>query len=115
MGSSPELPDNNPKTAFGVLKNQVHYTPTTAIRELADVMRLGANKYGAYNWREKNVSASVYYDAALRHLMAWFDGEDKDQESGRSHLAHAMACCTICIDAMENGSFIDDRPKKANL
>ena len=105
------LPDNNPKSKFGVQKTQYHYVPSTAIRALADVMKLGASKYGAYNWRDASVSATVYYDAIRRHLDAWFDGEDIDPESGRSHLAHAMACAAICIDAMSVGKFNDDRYK----
>jgi hypothetical protein len=57
------------------------------------------------------VSSTVYYDAALRHLMAWFDGETIDPESGLSHLAHVMACCNILLDAEKNGKLNDNRDK----
>lgn len=105
------LPDNNPKSKFGAVKTQHHLVPTTAREQLAKVMKLGADKYGAYNWRTNSVAASVYYSAAVRHLDAFLNGEDFDPESGQSHLAHAMACCAIAIDAIATGNFIDDRPK----
>jgi hypothetical protein len=102
-------PDGNPKTAFGEQKPPMSDTPTTALQALGRVMRLGATKYGRFNWRVQNVSSTVYYDAAMRHLMAWFDGEDADYESGQSHLAHVMACCAILIDAREQGTLNDNR------
>lgn len=105
-----DLPDTNPKTAFGVQKPPMHLVPPPALLALADVMGLGAKKYGPYNWREHTVSSSVYQAAALRHLMAWWDGQDADPESGQSHLAHAMACMAIVIDARTHGRLNDDRP-----
>ena len=67
-------PDNNPKTELGEAKPKISDTPPIAIRELGQVMSMGAKKYGAFNWREKRVSSTVYYDAAWRHLSAWFEG-----------------------------------------
>lgn len=103
------LPDDNPKTAIGQTKPGMSDVPPSALRALGEVMRLGARKYGRLNWRAKTVSSTVYYDAAMRHLMAWMDGETVDPESGQSHLAHVMACCTILIDAEAEGSLNDNR------
>lgn len=75
-------------------------------------MKDGKAKYGLMNWRTSGVAASVYYDAALRHLLAWYDGEDYAQDSGVHHLAHAMACFAIVLDAMHSGTLTDDRPVK---
>jgi len=105
------LPDDNPKTAFGTQKDPMHFTPTEALRAVGRVMRGGAEKYGAYNWREDRITASTYYDAAMRHLMAWWDGEDLDPESGEPHLAHVMACCAILLDGREQDTLNDDRPE----
>jgi hypothetical protein len=102
-------PDNNPKTALGEAKPKISSTPTVGIREMGKVFELGAKKYGRYNWRLHQVSATVYYDAAWRHLSAWFDGEDRDPESGVSHLAHVMACMTILMDAEKHGMLNDNR------
>lgn len=104
------LPDNNPKTACGAVKVPMHLVPPPAIIAEAIVFGLGAKKYGPYNWREKTVSSSVYQAAALRHLMAWWEGEDIDPESGESHLAHARACLAILLDAKVHGKLNDDRP-----
>ena len=103
-------PDGNPKTAFGEAKPKISDTPTIGIREMGRVFTMGAAKYGRFNWREHTVSSSVYYDAAFRHLSAWFDGEDRDPESGLHHLAHVMACMNIIMDAEEARKLNDNRP-----
>jgi len=114
QGSSPritsEAPDSNPKTAFGIQKTPLHLVPPPALIAEAEVFGLGARKYGPYNWREHSVSSSIYQAAALRHLMAWWEGQDIDPESGQSHLAHARACLGILLDAAAHGRLNDDRP-----
>ncbi len=102
-------PDNNPKTQYGVLKPSLSYVPSPALLVLAAVMKHGADKYGKMNWRKNKVAASIYYDAALRHLLQFFDGDDNDPESGLLHLGHVMACCAILIDASYTGNMVDDR------
>jgi len=104
-------PDDNPKTALGEAKPKLSDTPTIGIQLMGQVHSNGANKYGRFNWREHAVSSTVYYDAAQRHLMAWFDGETIDPESGLSHLAHVMACMNILLDAEKNGKLNDNRDK----
>ena len=105
-------PDDNPKTVLGEAKAKISDTPTVSIQALGQVHTHGAAKYGRFNWREHTVSASVYYDAAFRHLADWFDGEDTDPESGLPHLAHVMACASIILDAGANGKLNDNRPTK---
>lgn len=53
--------------------------------------------------------ASIYYDACRRHLGAWFEGEERDPDSGLPHLAHALACLAILVDARAAGKLVDDR------
>lgn len=103
-------PDSNPKSAFGIKKPSLHLVPGTALMYLAKVMALGAAKYGAHNWRDQPVAATVYVSAALRHIFQWLDGEDIDPESGAPHIAHAMADMAILLDAYAQGTLIDDRP-----
>lgn len=69
--------------------------PYDAIREIAKVLQFGAKKYGANNWR-KGLSYSRLFGALMRHLWAWWLGEDKDPETGFSHLAHA-GCCLLFL------------------
>ena len=105
-----KYPDNNPKTIYGIVKPAMSSVPPAALIPLMEAMRDGRIKYGHMNWREKMVSSTIYYDAAMRHLMAWFDGEDHAQDSGVHHLGHVMACCAIILDGLSSGKVNDDRP-----
>jgi hypothetical protein len=73
------------------------------------VLAHGAGKYGRRNWRKDPIKLSTYQGAILRHLTAFFEGEDMDPDSGESHLQHIRACCAVMLDAMEHGTAIDDR------
>lgn len=103
-------PDNNPKTSIGVSKAPLHFIPPVAMVHLGLAMENGGAKYGLMNWREFTVSSSVYYDAMLRHLLAWWDGEDAAPDSQVHHLGHVMACCAIILDAEASMRLNDDRP-----
>lgn len=103
-------PDGNPKTAIGLTKPPLSVIPPVALIELGQAMKDGKAKYGLMNWRQHNVSSSVYFDAAMRHLLAWYDGEDVAADSGVHHLSHAMACLAILSDARHQGTLNDDRP-----
>src|ERR1039458_7081089 len=100
----------NPKDRLGVRKVSLPKRPPAALAHAGFAMMNGAEKYGPYNWRDKPVIASIYVDAAERHLNAWFDGEEDSTDSSAHHLGHAMACLAIILDAQESGNLIDDRP-----
>ena len=102
-------PDDNPKTVQGLKKPAMSCVPPVALLHLAHAMMNGEQKYGRMNWREHTVSSSVYYDAAMRHLMAWFDGETYASDSGVHHLGHVMACCAILLDGESLAVLNDDR------
>lgn len=106
-----QLPDTNPKTAFGVQKASFHCIPPVALIQLGAVCKNGADKYGPMNWREHAVTYSIYHNAILRHLYAIQDGEWLDPESGLPHLAHIMAGAAIVLDAHYSNKLNDDRPK----
>jgi hypothetical protein len=107
---SVRISTDNPKKAFGDQKPCLHFVPAEVLLSVAEVMRLGASKYGLKNWREQPVRASTYYDAMFRHMVAWFETrEDKDVESGQHHLAHAICCAMIILDGLHRGTFVDDR------
>ena len=103
-------PDGNPKTAVGAARLPLDLVPPIAMQHLAAAFKDGGAKYGPFNWREQQVSSTVYYAAAMRHLFAWFDGEDFADDSGVHHLAHAMACMAIVLDAESVGMLNDNRP-----
>lgn len=105
---------DNPKKLFGSKKPSPHFIPPVAIIEESVVMALGAAKYGAFNWQDQPIDAATYYDAAMRHLMIWYAGENLDDESRASHLAHVRACMGILLDSQASGILIDNRPKCAS-
>lgn len=102
----------NPKDLIGVKKVSITKFPQVALIYGARAMMDGAEKYGPYNWRQNAVVASIYVDALLRHIAAWYDQrEENAEDSGIHHLGHAMACLGIILDARETGNLIDDRPE----
>lgn len=102
--------ETNPKDAVGVRKAPLSTVPAGVLMEIGLAMLEGARKYGRHNYRVTGVRASVYYDAALRHLMDWWEGTDIDPDSGLSHVTKALACLTVLRDAEINGMLEDDRP-----
>lgn len=76
--------------------------------ELGKVAGFGAQKYAAYNYL-KGYEWSLSYNACLRHLVAFWMGEDRDPESGLPHLAHAMWHCSAMLSFSIRGLGTDDR------
>lgn len=83
-----------------------------AVREIAKVMTFGAKKYAAHNWRGGIVWSRVL-GAALRHMFSFLGGEDKDPETGLSHLAHAGCCIMFLLEYEVTHQHLDDRYKQA--
>ena len=82
--------------------------PPEAMFALAQVLTFGAAKYGNRNW-EAGMSWGRPFAAAMRHLWAWWRGEEADPETGYSHLWHAL-CCVVFLITYENRKIgTDDR------
>jgi hypothetical protein len=109
------LIDNNAKTAAAVGKPQMSGIPPIALLALGTAMQDGVNKYGLTNWRDSQVSATVFYDAMMRHLLAWYSGEDCAADSHVVHLGHLMAGAAILLDAELHGCLNDNRPKGEHI
>ncbi len=101
---------SNPKDACGIAKVPMSVVPATVLQELGVAMLEGSLKYGRHNYRAVGVSSSVYYDALMRHMMAWWEGEDIDPDSGMSHIVKAIATLVVLLDSMIQGNITDDRP-----
>lgn len=83
--------------------------PVEPLTKLAEHYGKGASKYEDRNW-EKGYPWSKSYAALLRHLTAWWDGEDVDEESGSSHMtAVAWHAFALMFFEMHRKSQ-DDRP-----
>lgn len=89
-------------------KTRFDLIPFEAIGEIADVLEYGANKYEAHNWA-RGAAWSRYFSALCRHIFAWWAGEDKDPETGFSHLAHAGCCLLFLMQYERHGWGTDDR------
>lgn len=109
-----ELKPSNPKDAMGSTKLPLSLVPATAMAYASLAHLDGALKYGAWNWRDAGARASIYVDAALRHIEKWNNGEEFDRDSGVHHLGHVLACINILIDAQLSGVLTDDRPPRSN-
>ena len=85
--------------------------PIGPLTALAEHYGVGAQKYEDRNW-ERGYNWSLSYAALMRHLTAWWGGEDLDPETGSSHLTavawHAFALSHF--QAHERYASKDDRP-----
>lgn len=66
--------------------------PSGTVNQVVQVLEFGSKKYADNNWQKVDNSRTRYYDAAMRHIDAWFNGDLKDAETGLHHLAHAICC-----------------------
>lgn len=101
---------SNPKDIAGIKKVPMSAVSAPVMAEIGVAMLEGAAKYGRHNYRAVGVRSSVYYDSTMRHLMAWWEGEDVDADSGMSHVTKAITSLVVLRDAMIQGLCTDDRP-----
>lgn len=103
----------NPKDMVGIAKAPMSTVSAAVMAEVGVAMMEGALKYGRHNYRASGVRSSVYYDATLRHLMSWWEGEDLDPDSRMSHITKAITSLVVLRDAMIQGMVEDDRPPRS--
>lgn len=83
-----------------------------ALSEVAKVLQFGAQKYASWNW-SKGLPYTRVLAGILRHVFAYLRGEDKDPESGLSHIAHAMCGCMFILHYEKYRASFDNREKEA--
>ena len=103
--------NNNVADRFNNGKPQLTFNVLGAeIQKLeADVWAFGAEKYAAGNWL-KGCSVMKSADSLQRHLTAYLNGEDLDDETKLSTLGHII--CSAKILAQGHVMGFDDRPKE---
>lgn len=100
----------NQAIKFDEDKMPLHLLSSEALLQTAAVLKFGADKYAAHNWRG-GFAWSRPLAAAMRHILAFNAGEDKDPESGLSHLAHAACCIMFLLEFEKTHRELDDRYK----
>ena len=71
--------------------------PYREVGQVVDILTYGAEKYADDNWKFVSDKEKRYFAAAMRHLVAWKEGERNDKESGKPHLAHAICCLLFLL------------------
>lgn len=78
------------------------------VETVARVRMFGAKKYSRGQWK-KGFKVTRSCAAALRHIFQFLAGEANDQESGESHLGHAVCSLEHAIYSMKHHPQFDDR------
>lgn len=100
--------DDAQGTKHDMGKPPLSWIPRSVLEQEAQVLAFGATKYGRNNYK-KGMEWSRVLDAALRHIYAFVDGENTDNETSLSHLAHAKCNLTMLMYFVEHNKGIDDR------
>ena len=82
--------------------------PVRPLEQITEIYTYGANKYDDNNWRS-GIQWGRIFSASMRHMWAFWRGEDNDSESGLPHLAHAAFGCLTLLEYMETHRELDDR------
>ena len=89
-----------------------HIGSEKVLDELTKAMEYGIAKYHRNNWK-KGMEWSRLIDAGMRHGIAILRGEDIDQESGNTHLAHMLGSIHMLMGNIELGVGVDDITMKS--
>lgn len=82
--------------------------PIDPLTELARHYGKGAAKYDANQWR-KGYDWSLSYAALQRHLTAFWNGEDYDEETGSPHMVAVAWHAFALLEFMNTCPELDDR------
>ncbi len=104
-----------PRSGATAIKHDQEKEPIALVSRVwltgvAAVLGFGAKKYAAHNWRLGHARSRLI-SAALRHLLAYNEGEDTDPESGLSHLDHASCMLMFARETHDTHPELDDRYK----
>lgn len=84
----------------------VHYN---SLVPMIRVLEWGAKEYGVGNW-QKGLDKKEILESMQRHLASLMDGEELDEQTGLSHMAH-IQCNAMFYNYMKQ----QDREKSEML
>ena len=103
-----------PRASEGKLR--IDLVPPALIEGAARGLGSGTEKYATHDdlnflraYTYKDVYASM-----MRHILAWYAGEELDKESGLSHLDHAASNLAMLMHYIRTNVADDDRPFRAD-
>lgn len=96
----------------GVKPQRLDLLPVLPLLLTSEHFAAGAKKYADHNWR-KGYEWSKSYAALLRHLFAFWGGEDIDEETGSHHLQAVAFHSLVLLEYThaERYAQFDDRYK----
>jgi len=103
-GAQRDTGDNKPRASL---------LPPVELERVMKHFLIGAEKYGENNWT-KGMPLSVYYDSAMRHLHAWWSGDENEDHAAAAvwNMLCAMWTETNAdIIKSHSGKILDDRYK----
>lgn len=95
---------------FNKDKTPLRFIDPNFTEEVALVFKLGAEKYGDFNYK-KGLNISEVLEALERHTLDLKRGNDIDPESQRHQTAHIAACAQMLFYLLHNKPELDDREK----
>jgi len=106
-----EPPNTSIATKNDSDKADLSLIPLSALIAESKAFQVGERKYGRYNYTN-GMEASRLVAAAMRHLTAWFDGEENDPQDGQPHLGAVRACIAMLLEQQKLGTLVDNRRGK---
>ena len=85
-----------------------------ALEPMVEVLMFGAKKYDSWNWA-KGLKYTEICESLQRHLNAFIQGEDDDQESKLSHVGHILCNAMFLSYMYLFKKDFDDRYKDENI
>lgn len=84
--------------------------PPDALWEVSEVLGWGASNRGdtERNW-ELGIVGGDGLASAQRHIAQWMAGEETDEDTGKSHLAHAICNLMFLLALQMRGQLVDTR------
>lgn len=92
----------------GVKDERFDLIPVGPLAQLARHYAAGAAKYDEHQWR-KGYEWSKSYSALIRHLTAFWSGEDIDGETGSHHMVAVAWHAFTLLEFVEKHPNFDDR------
>lgn len=77
--------------------------PPALAASAARAMAAGNASYARNSWLKLDDGGLLFYQALRRHLQAWEEGEDLDEQSGEHHFAHAVANLAFLLQFLVEG------------